>query len=148
MDTELSKASGMKLCQGLPEAFLPTIARGFFMVSENAKRIEINLDRFHFFVVKHEKQFFIPTNEGLRLINVNIDWISGLGNRRKRTLERYGFSFKEQLICYEIEGRSFFGGSYSWSDWLRLWSYFASKGNSSAVRLLRVLAELGTRTFN
>jgi hypothetical protein len=118
------------------------------MVSENAKRIEINLDRFHFFVVKHEQQFFIPTNEGLRLINVNIDWISALGNRRKRTLERYGFSFKEQLICYEIEGRSFFGGSYSWSDWLRLWSYFASKGNSSAVRLLRVLAELGTRTFN
>jgi hypothetical protein len=148
MDTESTKASGMKLCRVLPEAFLPTIARGFFMVSENAKRIEINLDRFHFFVVKHEKQFFIPTNEGLRLINVNIDWISALGNRRKRTLERYGFSFKEQLICYEIEGRSFFGGSYSWSDWLRLWSYFASKGNSSAVRLLRVLAELGTRTFN
>ena len=118
------------------------------MVSENAKRIEINLDRFHFFVVKHEKQFFIPTNEGLRLINVHIDWISALGNRRKRTLERYGFSFKEQLICYKIEGRSFFGGSYSWSDWLLLWSYFALRGNTSAVRLLRVLAELGTRTFN
>jgi hypothetical protein len=77
------------------------------MVSENAKRIEIDLDRFHFFVVKHEKQFFIPTNEGLRLINVNIDWISTLGNRRKRSLERYGFSFKEQLICYEIEGGAF-----------------------------------------
>jgi hypothetical protein len=62
------------------------------MVSENAKRIEIDLDRFHFFVVKHEKQFFIPTNEGLRLINVNIDWISALGDapfppkRLKRSL--------------------------------------------------------------
>jgi hypothetical protein len=84
----------------LPEAFLPAIARGFFMVSENAKRIEINLDRFHFFVVNHEKQFFIPSNEGMRLINVNIDWISALGNRRKRTLERDGFSFNEQPTAH------------------------------------------------
>jgi hypothetical protein len=118
------------------------------MVSEKAKRIEIDLENFHFFVVKHDDRFFIPTNEGLRLINVNIDWLVSLGNRRKRTLERFGFTFKEQLICYEIDGKSFFGGSYSWSDWLRLWNYFAIKGNTQAGRLLRVLAELGTRTIN
>jgi hypothetical protein len=102
-------------------------------------------------VVKHQNQIFIPTNEGLRLIGVNIDWISELGSKRRVVLKRWGFSFEEKLLCYEIQSdrgnNCFFASSYSWSDWVAIWSYFASRRNFRAVRLLKYLAQKAWEDF-
>lgn len=107
--------------------------------STQAKRIEVNIDKFHFFVVEHDHQIYVPTNEGLRLVNINIDWISSLGSKKRNALRKRGFSFQEKLLCYEYEGKPFFSGSYSWRNWLILWGYFAGYRNHTAIRLLRVL---------
>ncbi|HEY9599631.1 MAG TPA: hypothetical protein V6D33_18365 [Cyanophyceae cyanobacterium] len=116
-----------------------------------AQRIEVHIDQFHFFVVKHQNRIFIPTNEGLRLIGVNIDWISELGSKRRAVLKRWGFSFEEKLLCYQIQSELginwFFASSYSWSDWVSLWSYFASRRNFRAVRLLKYLAQKAWEDF-
>jgi hypothetical protein len=53
------------------------------VLSTQAKRVEVNIDKFHFFVVEHNHQMYVPTNEGLRLVNVNIDWISSLGSKKR-----------------------------------------------------------------
>jgi hypothetical protein len=84
------------------------------------------------------------------VIGVNINWISAMGPKRKRILQNRGFSFQEKLLCYQIPERPnnfFFASSYTWSDWLRVWSYFASCGNAKAVELLRFLAEPGLEHF-
>jgi hypothetical protein len=117
---------------------------------QQAEIIEVKIGRFQFSIFKHENQIFIPTNEGLRVIGVNINWISAMGPKRKRILQNRGFSFQEKLLCYEIKSRPknfFFASSYTWSDWLRVWSYFASCGNAKAVELLRFLAEPGLEHF-
>ncbi|HEY9653388.1 MAG TPA: hypothetical protein V6C95_22195 [Coleofasciculaceae cyanobacterium] len=130
--------------------------RAYFMVPEKrtdnqAKRIEVHVDQYHFFVVKHQNQLFIPTNEGLRLIGVNIDWISELGSKRRAVLKRRGFSFEEKLLCYQIQSDGgnnwFFASSYSLSDWMAIWSYFASRRNFKAVRLLKYLAQKAWEDF-
>lgn len=116
-----------------------------------AQRIEVHINQFHFFVVKHQNQAFIPTNEGLRLIGVNVDWISQLGSKRRAVLKRRGFSFEEKLLCYQIQSDRginwFFASSYSWSDWVAIWSYFASRRNFRAVRLLKYLAQKAWEDF-
>jgi len=117
---------------------------------QQAEIIEVKIGRFQFSIFKHENQIFLPTNEGLRVIGVNINWISAMGPKRKRILQNRGFSFQEKLLCYEIKSRPknfFFASSYTWSDWLRVWSYFASCGNAKAVELLRFLAEPGLEHF-
>jgi len=117
---------------------------------QQAEIIEVKVDQFEFFIFNHENQIFIPTNEGLRVIGVNINWISAMGPKRKRILENRGFSFQEKLLCYQIPERPknfFFASSYTWSDWLKVWSYFASNGNAKAVQLLRFLAEPGLEHF-
>jgi hypothetical protein len=129
--------------------------RDFFMLPEKlrdqqAEIIEVKVDRFQFFIFKHENQIFLPTNEGLRVIGVNINWISAMGTKRRRMLRNRGFSFKEKLLCYQIPTRPnnfFFASSYTWLDWLKVWSYFASRGNAKAAQLLRFLAEPGLEHF-
>jgi hypothetical protein len=61
--------------------------RDFFMVPEKllhqqAEIIEVKIDRFEFAIFKHENQIFLPTNVGLRVIGVNINWIWGLSSNR------------------------------------------------------------------
>ncbi len=58
---------------------------------QQAEIIEVKVDQFQFFIFNHENQIFIPTNEGLRVIGVNINWISAMGPKRKRILYQFPF---------------------------------------------------------
>jgi hypothetical protein len=120
------------------------------LLHQQAEIIEVKIDRFEFAIFKHENQIFLPTNVGLRVIGVNINWISEMGPKRKRILQNRGFSFQEKLLCYQMPSHPnnfFFASSYTWSDWLKVWSYFASIGNAKAVQLLQSLAEQGLERF-
>jgi hypothetical protein len=122
-------------------------------LSKSAELIQVEVNKFKFFVLKHENQIFIPTHEGLRLIGVDVSWISAMGEKRKKVLKKRQFSFNEKLICYQTYQTDlnrinfFFAGSYSWSDWLILWSYFASYRNTKAIQVLRYLAEQGLEHY-
>jgi hypothetical protein len=94
----------------------------------------------------YAKRLYIPTHEGLRLIGVEPNWLNvGKKSRRERLLKRQKFSFEEILLCYQIGNSEqyVFVEAYSYEDWLIVWGYFASKGNSRAISVLRWLAQFG-----
>lgn len=107
--------------------------------------IQIKTAQFNLLMIKHGKQVLVSSGEGLRAIGVDINWISAMGEKRKRILINRGFSFQEILICYEYkldngDNKFVFSGSYPWSDWMIVWSYFAARGNIRAVSLLSLFA--------
>jgi hypothetical protein len=115
-----------------------------------AEFVPIEIGRFKLNTLKHENTIYIPTNEGLKTIGVNINWIASQRKFGRRCpLFRRGFSFQEKLLCYPMgdDGRFFFAGSYTWSDWLIVWEYFAAQGNSKAASILKSLAEYGLTLF-
>jgi hypothetical protein len=115
-----------------------------------AELVPIEVGKFRLNALSHQNQIYIPTNEGLRIIGVDIRWIASQRKSGRRCpLFRRGFSFQEKLLCYPMgdDGKFFFAGSYTWSDWLIVWEYFAAQGNSKAASILKALAEYGLTSF-
>jgi hypothetical protein len=92
------------------------------------------------------EEIYVSDSEGLSVINVPLSWLIELnpGQKKALILKRNGFSFKEETLFYqdidEARASIFKTKGRSWSDWLVVWEYFASKGNSKALSLLRNLA--------
>ena len=117
---------------------------------KTAELVPIEVGKFRLNALSHQDQIYIPTNEGLRIIGVDIRWITSQSRSGRRCpLTKRGFSFEEKLLCCPIDdsGRFFFAGSYSWSDWLIVWEYFAAHGNRKAASILKALAEYGLTSF-
>jgi hypothetical protein len=94
----------------------------------------------------YKNKLYISVNEGLRLIGVDINWIpDDPKDRRGIILKKINFSFDRKLFCYQIEnsGKYIFVEAYSYQDWLTLWEYFAKRGNSRAMSVLKWLAQFG-----
>jgi len=89
----------------------------------------------------YEGNLYISDPEGLSIINVPLSWIIELNPAQKKTryLKSKGFSFQEEILFYR-ENHLFQIRARTWSDWLIVWEYFASKGNNKALLLLRYLA--------
>ena len=93
------------------------------------------------------EEVYACDSEGLSVVNVSLTWLIELnpGQKKALILRRNGFSFAEETLFYQniddINASIFKTKGRAWSDWLVLWEYFASKGNSKALSLLRHLAE-------
>jgi hypothetical protein len=115
-----------------------------------AEPILVHLANKTFHLLIYNEKLYIPTHEGLALIGVELNWLCFEKNsRRGKLLKRQNFSFKEILLCYEtgIRGKYVFVEAYSYEDFLIVWSYFASKGNSRALRVLMWLAQFGLNQY-
>jgi hypothetical protein len=111
-----------------------------------AEPILLKLGRTTIHLLIYGKQLYIPSHEGLYLIGVEPNWLNiPEKSRKERMLKSLKFSFEEILLCYQIgnPGQYVFVEAYSYQDWLIVWSYFASKGNSRAMSVLRWLAQFG-----
>jgi hypothetical protein len=109
-----------------------------------AKVVLVQVEKFSLRVLLQSGAIFIPDHEGLTVIGVPLSWLLELNPAQKKAqiLWHKGFSFKEELLCYQ-ELDVFQVKTHSRSDWLILWEYFASKGNTKALSLLRHLAYRG-----
>lgn len=116
-----------------------------------ARSIKLQAEDFLLSVWLYQDIFYISDIEGLLLINVPAIWLTELNPAQKkaRTLKRNGFSFKEETIFYQ-EIDIFQVKARVWLDWIIIWGYFAGKGNTKALSLLRYLAiqGLGNRIEN
>ena len=115
-------------------------------VKREAEPILLRLGKTTLHLLIYGRQLYIPTHEGLRLISVEPNWLNiPEKSRKERMLKSLKFSFEEILLCYQIGNPSqyVFVEAYSYQDWLIVWSYFASKGNSRAMSVLRWLAQFG-----
>lgn len=130
--------------------------RDSFMVPENlvdkqeAEPILIRIGKSTFHLLIYKKKLYISVNEGLRIIGVDINWIPlDPKDRRGRILKKANFSFDRKLLCYQIgyQGKLVFVEAYLYSDWLNIWSYFASRCNTKAINLLKSLAEFGLNQY-
>jgi hypothetical protein len=92
----------------------------------------------------YEGSLYICDQEGLSIINVSLRWLIELNpaQRKAMLLKKSGFSFREEMLFYQ-ENRLFQLKARVWSDWIILWEYFAKKGNSKALSILRHLATQG-----
>ena len=118
--------------------------------NQEARSILIHFSKFKFHLVTYENEMYVTVNEGLRLIDVDINWLSAAKvYRRYKTLRSQGFSFKEKLFCCQIENseKFLFVTAYPYKDWLRVWSYFAKRGNTKAIAVLRGLAQYGLEAY-
>jgi len=118
--------------------------------NQEAKLIEIHFSKFKFHLVTYQNNMYVTVNEGLRLIGVDVNWLSNThAYQRYKELRSQGFSFKEKLFCCQIENTSrfLFITAYPYKDWLRVWSYFAKRGNTKAVAVLRGLAQYGLEAY-
>lgn len=109
-----------------------------------AERINLQIGSFSLPALLYKDTLYISDNEGLSVINAPTCWIVELNPAQKKTriLKRKGFSFKEEILVYQK--RSLFQDrARIWSDWVIIWEYFARKGNTKALLLLRYLATLG-----
>lgn len=129
--------------------FLPTRLRDIRIEPESApavlaKSINLQIDNFSLCILCYKDIFYISDTEGLSIINVPLTWIIELNpaEKKARTIKRNGFSFKEETLFYE-KNDVFKARARVWSDWLIIWGYFASKGNTKALLLLRVFAKQG-----
>jgi len=120
------------------------------MVPENtpqkreAEPILLRLGQTTIHLLIYGRQLYIPTHEGLRLIGVEPNWLNvPEKSKRERILKSLKFSFKETLLCYQVGNpeQYVFVEAYSYQDWLIVWGYFAAKGNSRAMPILRWLAQ-------
>lgn len=109
-----------------------------------ARSINLQVEDFLFTVLLYRDIFYISDNEGLLLINVPAIWLTELNSAQKKAqaLKRNGFSFQEETIFYQ-NNDIFQVKARVWSDWIIIWEYFAKKGNTKALSLLRHLAVQG-----
>lgn len=112
-----------------------------------AKVIKFQIDKLSLSVcIGKNEEIYVSDSEGLSVINVTLSWLIELnpGQKKALILKRNGFSFKEETLFYQdiddVRASIFKTKGRSWSDWLVVWEYFASKGNSKALSLLRNLA--------
>jgi hypothetical protein len=109
-----------------------------------AKSINIQIEKVSLCILCYQGIFYISDTEGLSIINVPLSWIIELNpaEKKARTIKRNGFSFKEETLFYE-NTNVFKVRARLWSEWLIIWEYFAAKGNTKALSLLRGLAKQG-----
>lgn len=130
---------------------LPIISNDFNLKVEQspnilAKSTNLQIEDFLLAILLYQDTFYIADAEGLLLINVPAIWLSELNPTQKKaqTLKKNGFSFQEKMIFYQ-ENKLFQVKARVWSDWIIIWEYFAGKGNTKALSLLRHLAVQGLR---
>ena len=106
--------------------------------------INLQIGSFLLSVFLEEDKIYISDNEGLSVINAPTCWIAELNPAQKkaRILKSKGFSFQDKILFYQ-KNHVFQSRARIWSDWLILWEYFAGKGNTKALLLLRHLATHG-----
>lgn len=109
-----------------------------------AEIIDLQVDRFLLSVLLDENNIYISDNQGLSVINAPTCWIAELNPAQKkaRILKSKGFSFEDKIVFYQ-KNHVFQSRARIWSDWVILWEYFAGKGNTKALELLRHLATQG-----
>ena len=96
----------------------------------------------------HLEVLVLPTGEyrishaqGLHCIEVNLDWLMDNSPKKARTLSKMKIS-RQAVECRfvtELGIRQVY--TFLCNDWLRIWEYFAKKGNKSAIALLKACAE-------
>ena len=111
-----------------------------------AENIDLQIGRFLLSVLLYEDTIYISDNEGLSVINAPNCWIAEINPAQKkaRILKKNGFSFQEKILFYQ-KNNLFQSRARIWSDWVILWEYFAGKGNTKALSLLRHLATHGLK---
>lgn len=109
-----------------------------------AQAIKLQIEKFSLSILLHSETIYISDDEGLSVIGVPITWLIelNLAQKKARTLKSSGFSFKEELLFYQ-DVCLFQVKARLWEDWLILWEYFAGKGNTRSLLLLRYLAAQG-----
>jgi hypothetical protein len=106
-----------------------------------AKVFLVQVEKFSLRVLLHKGKIFIPDHEALTVINAPLSWLIEINPAQKkaRILKQKGFSYNEELLYFQ-DRVVFQVKTHSLSDWLVVWEYFASKGNTKALSLLRHLA--------
>jgi hypothetical protein len=106
--------------------------------------INVQIGSFLLSVFLEEDTIYISDKEGLSVINAPTCWIYELNPAQKkaRILKSKGFSFQDKILFYQ-KNHIFQSRARIWSDWVILWEYFAGKGNTKALSLLRHLATQG-----
>lgn len=119
-----------------------------------AKCLNLPIERFILSVLIYQDLIFLSDTKGLSIINAPPTWLLELNPAMKkaRSLKKNGFSFQTETVYYPSNSNlvatpptvSIFScKARVWSDWVILWEYFAGKGNTKALALLRYLAIQG-----
>jgi hypothetical protein len=101
------------------------------------KKIEIQV------LVLHNN-YYIEVYEGLSKLGTQPTWLEELHNseRRKKTLRQKGFSDEIKTIDYQEDNKVWRVQTLSLLDWINICDYFAAKGNTKAIDILKSLAIL------
>ncbi|WP_414622832.1 hypothetical protein [Calothrix sp. CCY 0018] len=86
-------------------------------------------------------EYRISYAQGLHCIEMNYDWLMENSPKKARMLSKMRIS-RQAVECRfvtELGIRQVY--TFSCNDWLRIWEYFAKKGNKLAITLLKACAE-------
>ncbi|MBE9128212.1 MULTISPECIES: hypothetical protein [unclassified Coleofasciculus] len=94
-----------------------------------------------------EGDCYITDFEGLKLIEASPKWLVDITPRTLRTLKQFGFTGEVKPIIYKNKIGYFKKPARRFSEWVAIWSYFSSRGNTKAAEVLNLLAieNLGER---
>lgn len=106
--------------------------------------VKVQVEELELSFLIEEGKTFLCDYEGLAVIDAPVSWLLELNPAQKkaRMLKYKGFSFQQQLVYYQDQV-VFEAKTHCLSDWLVVWDYFVSKGNTKALSLLRNLAYQG-----
>lgn len=88
--------------------------------------------------------YFIEVYESLSKLGTQPTWLEELydSERKKKTLMQKGFSGEIKTIDYQENNKVWRVQAVSILDWLNICEYFATKGNTKAINILKSLATL------
>ncbi|MBE9128594.1 MULTISPECIES: hypothetical protein [unclassified Coleofasciculus] len=98
-------------------------------------------------IILFEKNYYITNFEGLKVIETSLNWLQDISPRKLRSLKKFGFTGESKFIIYKNKIGYFKKEARSFEEWVAVWTYFASMGNTKAAEILRLLTlkNLGDR---
>ncbi|NJO63989.1 MAG: hypothetical protein HC836_39170 [Richelia sp. RM2_1_2] len=86
-------------------------------------------------------EYRISHAQGLHCIEVNLDWLMDNSPKKARTLSNMKISRQAVECRFVTEQGIRQEYTFDCKDWLKIWEYFAKKGNKPAIALLKACAE-------
>lgn len=86
--------------------------------------------------------YYLSDAQGLQIIEAPSNWLNQINTcpRKLKRLTPKGFTDTIQVILYKNHLGYFKTEVRSWRQWLAIWAYFATRGNSKAANLLMQLS--------
>lgn len=110
-----------------------------------AKSFKIHLNQeIEITILAQNTNYYIDIFEGLTALGTQPTWLLNLSHssRKNQALKRKGYSGRIYNLAYQDSDGIFEVSALKFSDWLVVWEYFGTKGNTKAIAILRSFAHI------